>query len=76
MENVLQKLDREVASFDERNGRLPKHITELVWSGQLTAIPDDPLGGDIYMGEDGRTYSTSQEHRLEVYQPLKDGLKK
>jgi hypothetical protein len=76
LESVLQKLDKEVASFRERNGRLPKHVTELVWSGQLNAIPDDPLGGDIYMGEDGRTYSSSQEHRLEVYQPLKDGLKK
>ncbi len=76
LERILQNLDKEVDTFLERNGRPPKNLRELVWSGQLSALPEDPLGGDIYLGEDRRTYSTSQEHRLEVYQPFKDGPKK
>jgi hypothetical protein len=76
LERILQELDRAVAAFRERNGRLPKNVKELVASGQLTAIPEDPLGGDIRLGDDGRTYSTSQEHRLEVYDPIKDAPNK
>jgi hypothetical protein len=72
LERILQELDRAVATFRERNGRLPTTVKELVTTGQLTALPVDPLGGDIHLGEDGRTYSTSQEHRLEVYDPIKD----
>lgn len=72
LERILQTTDRAVAAFRERNGRLPKDLKELLVSGELPAFPKDPLEGEIYLGADGRTYSTSQEHRLEVYDPIKD----
>jgi hypothetical protein len=71
LERILQELDRAVADFRERTGRLPNNLKELVSSGQRTTIPADPLEGEIYLGADGRTYSTSQEHRLEVWEPHK-----
>jgi len=72
LERILRTLDEAVAAYRERRGRLPAQLRELVSDGLLPALPEDPLGGHIYLGEDGRTYSTSQEHRLEVYEPLKD----
>jgi hypothetical protein len=74
LERILQLLDRAVADFHQRIGRLPNDLNELVSSGTLESLPADPLEGDLYLGEDGRTYSTSQEHRLEVWEPHK-GLK-
>jgi hypothetical protein len=75
LERILQTLDRAVATFRERNGRLPQGLNELVSTGELNGIPPDPLGGDIQLGADGRTYSTSEKHRLEVYDPIKDAPK-
>ncbi len=72
LERILQEADHAVSSFRERYGRLPKDLREVTASGLLPALPPDPLGGHIYLGADGRTYSTSQEHRLEVYDPIKD----
>jgi hypothetical protein len=76
LERILQTTDRAVASFRQRNGRLPKDLKELVASGELSSLPEDPLEGEIYVDADGRTYSTSQSHRLEVYEPIKDSAKK
>lgn len=72
LERILQSVDRAVVTFQERYGRLPKNLPELVSSGSVAGLPADPLGGELYLGTDGRTYSTSQEHRLEVYDPLKE----
>jgi hypothetical protein len=72
LERILQAMDRAVAAFRERTGRLPKTLTELSTSGVVARMPQDPLGGELYLGADGRTYSTSQEHRLEVYNTMKD----
>ncbi len=72
LERILQALDKSVAAFRERTGRLPKELHELVTSKEVASIPPDPLEGELYVGTDGRTYSTSQGHRLEVYDPIKD----
>lgn len=72
LERVLQSIDQAVAAFKRRTGRLPKDLHELVSSGEMSSIPPDPLEGEIYLGVDGRAYSTSQEHRLETYDPIKD----
>ena len=72
LERILQTVDRAVASFRARTGRLPENLRELVSTGDVASVPADPLEGEIYLGKDGRTYSTSQEHRLEVYKPMKD----
>ncbi len=73
LERILRALDQAVAAFRQREGRLPKDPKELRGAGLISELPEDPLGGQIGVAPDGRTYSTSQEHRLEVYDPIKDG---
>jgi len=76
LERILQHADQAVSAFRQRSGRLPIDLNELLAAGDLSELPQDPLEGQIYLGADGRTYSTSQEHRLEVYDPLKDQPKR
>ncbi len=76
LERILQTLDHAVANFQARNGRPPKDLQELVSGGDLSEIPTDPLEGEIQLGANGRSFSTSQQHRLEVYDPIKDAPKK
>jgi hypothetical protein len=72
LERILRMLDQAVSAFREHHGRLPTTLKELVSSGEVATIPPDPLEGKLYLNADGRTYSTSQQHRLEVYDPIKD----
>jgi hypothetical protein len=64
-EQVLIQVDDAIAAFKEREGRLPDPLSELVAKGDLPAIPADPMGGIIYIAEDGRSASTSSVLRLE-----------
>ena len=66
LERELLRMDKAIAAFRAREGRLPS-IEELVTRGFIRSIPDDPLGGKLYVGEDGRARSTSEEQRLEVH---------
>ncbi len=67
LEGQLQELDRKIAAYRQREGQLPKTLHELVASGDLIALPSDPLGGTIFIGEDGRAYATSLKGRLETH---------
>jgi hypothetical protein len=64
-EQVLVQIDDALAAFKQKEGRLPSALSELVTKGYLRAIPSDPMGGVIYIGEDGRSASTSSTLRLE-----------
>lgn len=64
-EQVLIQVDDAIAAFKKREGRLPHPLSELVSNGDLPAIPVDPMGGIIYIAEDGRSASTSSVLRLE-----------
>lgn len=72
LERALQEVEAAVKQFKAREGHLPEGLHELVVSGDLKSIPDDPLGGSIYLDPDGEVASTSREHRLRTYDPLKD----
>lgn len=65
-ERLLQGIDRAIASFREREGKPPDNIRDLVVTGILPEIPPDPLGGDIYLGPDGRAHASSSRFRLEL----------
>lgn len=64
-ERVLQQVDAALRAFEAREGRRPAELSELVARGDLKALPADPMGGVIYVGEDGRSQSTSSQLRLE-----------
>ena len=67
LERELKRVDASIALFEAREGRLPHTIQELVDRGDLDEIPLDPLGGQIFLGLDGRSRSTSSEDRLEAH---------
>lgn len=77
-ERVLKQVDVAIQTFEAREGRRPADIGELVARGDLPAAPVDPMGGVIFIGEDGRGQSTSSELRLapsDFRQPFKKQAK-
>jgi hypothetical protein len=64
-EQALIQVDDALAAFKKREGRLPHQLSELVKHGDLPAIPVDPMGGVIYITEEGKSASTSSPLRLE-----------
>lgn len=64
-ERVLRETDLALQAFEKREGRRPASLSELVARGDLPASPVDPMGGVIFIGEDGRSRSTSSDLRLE-----------
>lgn len=73
-EQVLVQVDDAIAAFKKREGRLPSVLSELVTKGDLPAIPVDPMGGTLYIAEDGRSASSSSALRLEPIDYRKKAL--
>ena len=72
LERELQRVDQAVEEFRKRTGRLPATAFEVVSAGVIREIPQDPMGGTIVIGPDGRSYSTVAENqRLEVFDARK-----
>jgi hypothetical protein len=70
LEEELQRVDRAVDSFRARHGRPPFGLEELVVSGELPALPVDPLGGQISLDLRGRATSSSTSGlRLKLFDP-------
>lgn len=69
LERSLRDVDQAIARFRAREGRAPKDLDELVARGDLSEKPEDPLGGTIVIGEDGRASSTAQGRRLHLFLP-------
>ncbi len=69
LEQVLVQVDRAVADYQQQFGQLPRHVTELLATGRLLAIPLDPLGGRIFIDKQGRARSTSTKYRMELIEP-------
>lgn len=67
LERILRTVDEAIAAYAEREGRSPRDLRVLVDANLLREVPVDPLGGAIYVGEDGRAYSTSATNRLESH---------
>ncbi|WP_426736369.1 pilus assembly protein PilG [Myxococcus faecalis] len=65
-ERLLQQLDTAIQRHQQREGRMPASLEALVSSGDLRELPADPLGGKLFLGEDGRSYSTAARFRLEI----------
>jgi tetratricopeptide (TPR) repeat protein len=58
-------LDEAVARFRGLHGRLPLPLDEVVWSGLLPALPEDPYGGRYYLDpSDGLAHSTARDFRM------------
>src|SRR5262249_48929026 len=72
LERELRKMDAAIEEFQKQKGRLPATLFEVMAAGVIREIPEDPLGGAIVVGTDGRSYSTALENkRLEIYDARK-----
>ncbi|RKH38888.1 pilus assembly protein PilG [Corallococcus llansteffanensis] len=65
-ERMLRTVDDALQRYRAREGHLPASLPVLVASGDLPRLPDDPLGGHLYLGEDGRAYSDAVRFRMEL----------
>ncbi len=65
-ERELQRVDKEIIAFKEREGRLPGGINELMTHNSLFQMPMDPSGGEITIDRKGRARSSSETRRLEI----------
>jgi hypothetical protein len=64
-ERILKEVDAAVLAFEAREGRRPASLDELVSKHDLPRVPEDPMGGVVFIGEDGKGQSTSSQLRLE-----------
>lgn len=53
-------LEFKIGQFRKQFNRAPKHLQELIDSGLITKIPRDPYGGEFYIMEGGRVYTSSK----------------
>ncbi len=53
-------LEKAVARYKNRAGRVPRNLNELVLKGFINKIPDDPYGGAFYIDKDGSIKSSSK----------------
>lgn len=67
-ERVLRSIDTAIANYRAREGHLPDNLPALVAAGDLPQVPEDPLGGKLFVGEDGRAYSDAVRFRMELIQ--------
>ena len=67
LEQELQRVDRAVTAYLQREGHPPKELSTLIQTKDLDAPPVDPFQGNVYLGTDGRAHSTAFDHRLESY---------
>lgn len=53
-------LQEKVDAFKKRFGVAPRKLEQLIQQGIITAIPEDPYGGDFFVDQNGRVYTTSK----------------
>ncbi|MBI5286952.1 MAG: hypothetical protein HY878_05100, partial [Deltaproteobacteria bacterium] len=53
-------LERAVAFYKDRFGRMPDNLRELVDKGIIRGLPGDPYGGEFYIDKDGSIKTTSE----------------
>jgi tetratricopeptide (TPR) repeat protein len=76
LERAAGQLDEAVTHWRERYVVGPFALESLVLEGLVAAVPQDPLGGVLYPGRDGRVRSTLLARRIaprptaaELYEP-------
>ncbi|ULA64731.1 MAG: hypothetical protein LZF86_190024 [Nitrospira sp.] len=74
IERDLRHLEEAIQRYHQVEGKSPKTLSDLVLSGILQAIPDEPFGGTYNMdAQTGELSSSSHPKRLKVFR-LDKGL--
>lgn len=53
-------LQEKVDAYTTRFGVAPNRIEQLIGKGIITEIPQDPYGGEFFLDENGRVFTTSK----------------
>ena len=64
VEQAVARLDGAVNAWRARYLAGPLTLEQLVAEGLVEAIPRDPAGGELYLGEDGRVRSSANPYRV------------
>lgn len=74
----FQLLEQVSTQYQKQRNVAPKNMQELVSSGILPRIPEDPFGGRWSIGTDGQILSSTKKKRLKVHvsPALKEQIKK
>jgi hypothetical protein len=58
MERGIRRIEAAARAFEQRTGRKPRSVEELVGAGDLSAVPEEPHGKE-YVIENGEVRSTA-----------------
>jgi tetratricopeptide (TPR) repeat protein len=64
LERDALRVDDAIRRWKERYGFPPVALASLVQAGLLDRVPDDPFGGVLVIGEDGRVRSSVHDFRI------------
>ncbi len=59
LREVTRILNERIEYFAEAAGRPPHSFDEMIAHELIGGIPEDPLGGEFFIGEDGKAYNTT-----------------
>jgi hypothetical protein len=62
---IIYGLEQKVAEFKRSKGSYPQRFDEIIEAGLLDDVPEDPYGGEFYLLENGRIYTTSNMIEVE-----------
>jgi hypothetical protein len=74
IEGELRRVDAAIGEYRQQFGVAPPDIQTLLWLGFLQEPPNDPQGGGFFIGYDERSYSETQNRRLEIFTPNNRGV--
>lgn len=72
LERELRRVDAAIKTYEHRHGSQPSSVAALIAADDLAGAPSDPLGGEVFIGTDGRAHSTAEAQRLEWKSIMKE----
>jgi hypothetical protein len=70
LERDLQVLEQAVQNYTQINGKHPNTLSDLVMSGVLTSMPNEPYGGTYLLDPTtSRVLSSTHDERMRLYRP-------
>ncbi|MCB4204897.1 hypothetical protein LF845_07990 [Deferribacterales bacterium Es71-Z0220] len=57
---AINEIEKAIEAYKGKYGKLPEDINDLVKSGFIDNIPDDPYGGKFYLDKDAKVRTTSK----------------
>lgn len=68
IERDVRRLERAVRQYHDKHGRYPTRLIDLLPSGDLATIPEEPFGGAYLLDpKTGRVTSSTHPDRLKVF---------